>query len=619
MNNKRIHHNLSAAVNELIPSGEYEIITAKIDSAKNQEKAGINMTAKKSNGKIISYKKIIGTAVAACVALVIGLFGYNYYSTNYAVASIVDIDVNPSVELTANSKDKVLDVTAVNEDGKAILGDMDLKGTDIEVAVNAVVGAMVKGGYFDGQENEILISVQNDDKKHAETLKNKISDNVGTSLEAHKVSSAIINQTIEKGDKLSDAEKFAEEQGVSIGKANFILNLVKKDSSLKAEDLAKLSLKEIAEIVNTKKIDISDIAEVDPEDSIWENIADTVEDVNEQAEEKTDSSAPSNNGVITKNKAREIALRDAGLSESEVIFVEEKLESEKGKKVYEIEFYSEGTEYDYEINANTGKIISSDLDIEDFKIPSSKPQNNSDSSKKENNSSKTISKDKAEKAALKHAGVKASDARFDRTELDNDDGNLHYEIEFYANGYDYDYEVDAKSGAIISFDKEKDDDYVDSGKASNSNSSKITKSEAKKLALSHAGVKSADAKFSKTELDYDDGRKYYDVEFKAVGYEYDYEIDAESGAILKSDKEKDDDYVAPSSSSSKISKAKAKKAAFNHAGVKESEVRELSAEYDNDDGKKIYEIEFKSGKYEYSYEIDAISGKVISHEKEIDD
>ncbi len=617
MKRNDINKNLFAAVSELIPQDEYEKISARLVSAPSYEKAGIKMTVKKQNSKVISFKKFAGVAVAAAVAVVVGLFGFNYYSNNLAVASIIDIDVNPSVELTANKQDKVLDVKAVNEDGKAILGDMELRNTDMDVAVNAVIGAMVSGGYLEGQDNEILITVKNDDDAHAEELKSRISQGVDASLENYKVSSAIINQTINKDSQPNNAQKFAEEQGISIGKASFVLKLAEKNETLKAEELAKLSLREIADIVATNKIDISDIADHDPDDSIWENIADTVEDVNEQSAESNNSTS-SNNGVITKKKAREIALKDAGLKESEVIFVEQKLDSEKGKKVYEIEFYHDSTEYDYEIDANTGKILSSDLDIEDYDIPVESKKNET-SSKNNSTSQNVIGVDKAKKAALQVAGVKSADAKFSKTELDNDDGKKYYEIEFKAKGYEYDYKIDAKSGAVLKSDKEKDDDYVEP--ISKTETSEISKSKAKKAALSHAGVKSSDATFDRIELDKDDGKKYYEIEFKAKGYEYDYEIDAQSGAVLKSDKEKDEDYVDLSSkaTSTKISKSAAKKAAFKHAGVKESEVHDLSVEYDEDDGQKIYEIEFNSGNTEYSYEINAVDGSVISHEKEIDD
>ena len=145
--------------------------------------------------------------------------------------------------------------------------------------------------------------------------------------------------------------------------------------------------------------------------------------------------------------------------------------------------------------------------------------------------------------------------------------------------------------------------------------------------------------FVKNEFDYDDGRAVYDIDFKYGGYEYDYEIDASTGAIIKSEKEFDDDYRPTGSASGNsgnstsgntvsgnsgsannyITQETAKATALNHAGVKESDVLFFKNEFDRDDGKAVYEIEFKHGAYEYEYEIDALTGEVIKSEKDIDD
>jgi len=68
----------------------------------------------------------------------------------------------------------------------------------------------------------------------------------------------------------------------------------------------------------------------------------------------------------------------------------------------------------------------------------------------------------------------------------------------------------------------------------------ISKEEAKTVALTHAGVSAADVTRLTAEFDYDDGRPEYDVEFHHGGYEYSYEIHAETGAILSRDKDLED-------------------------------------------------------------------------------
>lgn len=154
---------------------------------------------------------------------------------------------------------------------------------------------------------------------------------------------------------------------------------------------------------------------------------------------------------ITKAKAKSIALKHAGVSSSTATFVTAKLDYEDGKQVYEIEFYSGNTEYDYEILASNGKIISYDKDIENYKIP-----------RKNTSSSTYIGKAKAKSIALKDAGVSASSATFTKTKLDYEDGIRVYEIEFYTNSAEYEYEINAKTGKIRDMDVEHfdcDDDW----------------------------------------------------------------------------------------------------------------------------------------------------------------
>ena len=102
------------------------------------------------------------------------------------------------------------------------------------------------------------------------------------------------------------------------------------------------------------------------------------------------------------------------------------------------------------------------------------------------------------------------------------------------------------SGAILKHEREQDDDArkpvsggaQDSG--SNSSGNLIGTSRAKEIALAHAGLSESAVNGLKVELDREDGRQQYEVEFKAGGYEYDYEIDAVNGTILEWDKDYDD-------------------------------------------------------------------------------
>ena len=140
-----------------------------------------------------------------------------------------------------------------------------------------------------------------------------------------------------------------------------------------------------------------------------------------------------------------------------------------------------------------------------------------------------ISASDALRAALEHAGVSAAAASGVKTDLDIDDGKAVYEVEFLAGGYEYDYNIDAATGAVLKCEKEF------KGEAP---ATAISASDALRAALEHAGVSAAAASGVKTDLDIDDGKAVYEVEFLAGGYEYDYDIDAATGAVLKCEKER---------------------------------------------------------------------------------
>ena len=256
-----------------------------------------------------------------------------------------------------------------------------------------------------------------------------------------------------------------------------------------------MKVSEIASLVVQKGIDIRDIVDYDSDDSIWENIADAIEDIDEDAREKeiatsaavenstaaattpqpaptqpaatvapATTAAQSNNtvGDIGIEKANEIAISHAGLSSGSVSFVKAKIDTEDGVKVYDIEFYSGNVEYDYEINAATGAIVSFDQDIENYEIPT-QPQSSAptqaatqpQTAAPTQAASSVISVDKAKQIALSHAGV--SGASFKKVKLDKDDGVRVYEIEFKVGNVEYEYDIDASSGAIISSSSEIDD------------------------------------------------------------------------------------------------------------------------------------------------------------------
>lgn len=158
---------------------------------------------------------------------------------------------------------------------------------------------------------------------------------------------------------------------------------------------------------------------------------------------------------ISLDDAKAIALADANVSASSVTFTEAKLDYDDGIAVYDIEFYTSTHEYEYEINATSGKVR--DKSIESLPKKTGKKQSGTDKAATNDSSGTYIGIDKAKSIAVNHAGLSASEVTFTKAKLDSDDGNTVYDIEFYKDGIEYEYEIDAASGRILEHDSERDD------------------------------------------------------------------------------------------------------------------------------------------------------------------
>ena len=308
--------------------------------------------------------------------------------------------------------------------------------------------------------------------------------------------------------------------------------------------------------------------------------------------------------TITLDEAKTIALSDAGLSASDVTFTKDRLDYDDGVAVYELEFYTSDKEYDYDILVSDGRIIS--RDIEARRTAAQQPAQTA--------SDATITLDEAKTIALSDAGLSASDVTFTKDRLDYDDGMAVYELEFYTSTTEYDYDVSATSGNIISRESEAFRTGSQSGTQTTTSGTDVTLDEAKAIALADAGVSSSEVTYKKAKLDYDDGIKVYDIEFYTSSREYEYEINASTGKIVSRSSEAFRVDTGNVGNASFIGVDKAKTIAADHAGVSASSVTFSKAKLENDDGMQVYEIEFYYNGMEYEYTISATTGDIIEYD-----
>lgn len=166
------------------------------------------------------------------------------------------------------------------------------------------------------------------------------------------------------------------------------------------------------------------------------------------------SSASGN--YITVERAKQIALNNAGVKEANAVFLRANLDWDDGRMQYEVEFYSGNTEYDYDIDAVTGAILSSDRELENFQIwnnGTSRPSGNTSGNTGSASSGNYITAERAQQFALAET---PSGSTVVKCQFDWDDGRAQYEIEIRNGWTEYEFEIDAVTGTIFSRDIDND-------------------------------------------------------------------------------------------------------------------------------------------------------------------
>ena len=222
----------------------------------------------------------------------------------------------------------------------------------------------------------------------------------------------------------------------------------------------------------------------------------------------------------------------------------------------------------------------------------------------------------AQTAVLADAGVAKDEAFFTKTEFDFDDGRFVYDVTFLANGTEYDYKVKASDGTIMRRETEPTRAI-----AATEADTGIGVEAAKQKALADAGLTTSQVTFAKEALDRENGGVVYDVEFYTDSQKYEYEINAETGAVVNKSVEartqtNQQSATTNVTSQTDIGLEAAKQKALADASVSASQVTFTKGRKDWDDGSAIYDVEFYTSSQKYEYEINAATGAVVSKDVE---
>ena len=171
---------------------------------------------------------------------------------------------------------------------------------------------------------------------------------------------------------------------------------------------------------------------------------------------------PANPSWITREEAIAIALNHAGLTEEQVIYRRAEFDWDDGQPIYEIDFHSGDREYDYDIHAETGKVLEKESEPDKIRKTESAPAAPAVAAAPapaptEAPAPELLTGDEAIAIALKDAGLSRDQVSRLEAEFDRDDGRPEYDVSFRQGSYEYDYEIHAETGKILSRDKEWDD------------------------------------------------------------------------------------------------------------------------------------------------------------------
>lgn len=251
--------------------------------------------------------------------------------------TVLTLDINPGVRFYVDDDQKVLKIEAVNEDAVDIVNSLSVENQDLETAVEKTVEKLVDQGYLDEESNSVLVSFE---KRNGDEVAEKVRQRINQSMKKKGIDAAVIEQDV--AEVAEEISSFAEEAGITVGKANLIEKIREELPELDGKELAELRMNDLNLILET---------------------------VSEELRGQFKCNGKPNEGrYIDMKAAIEYAIADAGLAEDDIgsiHFKSARYGREDGRMVLMVYIRTVDMEYEYIFDAETGEIL--EREIENYK------------------------------------------------------------------------------------------------------------------------------------------------------------------------------------------------------------------------------------------------------------
>ncbi len=270
----------------------------------------------------------------AAAALAMLIAGVGHWHLNLEPCALVDLDVNPAIEMRFNRRLRVISADPVNADGEEVLSGMQLRGTTAEVAVNALLGSMFKLGYLSGDANTVLISAEASDPALADALREKAERAAGDAFKQSAFEGAVLSQRMNGSAELS---QLAADHHTSLGKAALVERLILLNPALSFDAVKDVPVTDLSLVLSSKA--------QRPGDVYFYGVADASK-------------------YIGAARAIEIALACHDQSIKRVNALTCEMDIDHSRIIYDVEFRFEQYDYEYGIDAITGEVLEWEVEWE---------------------------------------------------------------------------------------------------------------------------------------------------------------------------------------------------------------------------------------------------------------